>query len=62
MQPQQPTDRSRVFRLLVWHLDLACADSVDDIVRGLAVDGAADGLCCAEDLLGTVRERLRERL
>ena len=49
-------------RLLVWHLNLARADSLDDIVRGLAVNRAADGLRCAEDLLGAVRKVLGEGL
>ena len=61
MQPQQPTDRSRVFRLLVWHLELPVVNLLDDVVRGLAVDCAADRLCGAKNLLRAVREGLRER-
>ena len=59
---QRPWSPIAVARLLVWHLDLARADGVDDIVWGLAVDCAADGLRGAEDLLCAVREVLGERL
>ena len=49
-------------RLLVWYLDLAGVDSVDDIMRGLAVNCAANALRRAEDLLGAVSKVLRQRL
>jgi hypothetical protein len=48
--------------LLVRDRDLARVDAVDNVVRRLTVDGAADGLCGTEDLLAAVRERLRECL
>ena len=43
-------------------LDVARVDGLDDIVRRAAVDGAADRLARAEDLLDAVGERRRERL
>lgn len=48
--------------LLFWHLNLARADGVDDVVRGLTVNRAANRLCCAEDLLRTVSEGLGKGL
>ena len=49
-----------VHRLLLRDLDLAAVDLVNDVVRGLAVDRAANALCRAEDLLRAVREPLRK--
>ena len=43
-------------------LDVARVDGLDDIVRRAAVDGAADRLASAEDLLDAVGERRREGL
>jgi len=37
--------------LLLGNFDLSLVDLIDDVVRSLAVDGAADGLRRAEDLL-----------
>ena len=48
--------------LLVGNDNLSIVDSLDDVVRGLAVDGAADRLCGTEDLLDAASERLGERL
>lgn len=48
--------------LLVVDLDLAGVDALNDGVGVLAVDGAADGLGGAEDLLDGAGERLGERL
>jgi hypothetical protein len=31
--------------------DLAGLDGIDDVMWVLAIDGAADGLCCSEDFL-----------
>jgi hypothetical protein len=50
------------YSLLVRDRDLARVDALDDVVRRAAVDGAADGLRGAQDLLAPGRERLRERL
>lgn len=47
--------------LLLWYLNLARVDLVDDIVWWLAIDRAANALCCAENLLGAVSKVLRER-
>lgn len=58
---KQPSPHS-VSYLLFWHLNLASVDGVDDIVRGLAVDGAADALRGAEDLLRATGEVLGEGL
>jgi len=52
--------QSRV-NLLLGNLDLAIIDSLDDVVRWLAVDGATDRLACTEDLLDTTSEVLGER-
>ena len=49
-----------VHRLLLWHLNLPIVDLVNDVVRRLAVDRAANRLCRAKDLLRAVRERLGE--
>ena len=46
--------------LLLRDLDLARVDLVNDVVRRLAVDRAANRLCRAKDLLRAVRERLGE--
>lgn len=48
--------------LLVVNLDLAGVDALDDGVRVLAVDSAADRLGSAEDLLDGTREALGKRL
>ena len=47
--------------LLLGNLDLSIIDSLDDVVRWLAVDGATDRLACTEDLLDTSSEVLGER-
>lgn len=44
--------------LLVGHNDLTGVDGLNDVVRGTAVDGAADGLSGTEDLLNTTSEVL----
>ena len=46
--------------LLLRDLDLARVDLVNDVVWGLAVDGAADGLSGTQDLLAAVSEVLGE--
>ncbi|KAI3477912.1 hypothetical protein L1887_60219 [Cichorium endivia] len=53
---------ARETNLLVVDLDLAGVDALDDGVGVLAIDGAADGLGGAEDLLDGAGERLGERL
>lgn len=57
-----PTCASGAHGLLVRHGDVARVDGLNDIVRRLAVDGAADGLGGAEDLLDAVCEVACERL
>ena len=49
-----------VHRLLLWHLNLPIVDLVNDVVWGLAVDGAADRLSGTQDLLAAVSEVLGE--
>lgn len=44
--------------LLVGHNDLTGVDGLDDVVRGTAVDSAADGLSGTEDLLNTTSKVL----
>ena len=51
-----------VHRLLLWHLNLPIVDLVNNIVRRLTIDCAANRLCRAEDLLRAVRQVLRQRL
>lgn len=48
--------------LLVGHNDLTGVDGLDDVVRGTAVNGAADGLSGTEDLLNTTSKVLGHRL
>lgn len=55
---RQPTAVSR--RLLVGDDDLASVDRLDDVVWGLAVDGASDRLCGTQDLLDAASEVLCE--
>ena len=61
-QTKAAQSECRRHRLLIWHLNLTGVDGVDDVVGRLAVDGAADRLRCAEDLLGAVGKVLGERL
>ena len=53
-------ERSKVIQLLIRNLDLARVNSLNDIVWWLAVDGAADRLRSAQNLLATVGQRLRK--
>ena len=40
----------RSCRLLVWYLDFARVDAVDDVVRRLPIDRAPDALCSSQNL------------
>jgi len=48
----------RSCRLLVWHLDFARVDAVDDVVRRLPIDRAPNALRSAQNLLGTASQVL----
>jgi len=40
-----------IVHLLIGNLDLSRVNALDDVVRGLSIDGAANALGSAEDLL-----------
>jgi len=58
----RPQGRKRAYRLLVGDGDVARVDGLDNVVRRLAIDSAADRLRCAKDLLYAVSERAGQRL
>ena len=62
MIKEQHDTGAKIHPLLVGNLNLALVDGVDDVVRGLAVNGAANRLGSAENLLRDTRKLLRQRL
>lgn len=44
--------------LLVWHLDFARVDAVDDVVRRLPIHCTPDALCSSQNLLGAAGQVL----
>ena len=59
MYRQMETCSNPIFRqLLLWYLNLPRGYLVNDVVRRLAVDCAANTLRSAEDLLATVGKAL----
>ena len=49
-------------QLLVWNLNLPRVDPINDIMWGLAINGAPNALSRAKNLLRAVRQCLREGL
>lgn len=49
-------------QLLVWNLNLPRVDSINDIMWGLAINGAPNALSRAKNLLRTTGKVLRQRL